>query len=561
MAVAMVMTCAATTAVAMDDETMDEVNIEWESCQYTEENPLPRGHNIHFESQSDILIALRSPASVAGIRTRSDYFPAGFPDDASGYSIKIIQEIESGGRHTTKFYLSSQFIGLTAEDVGKVKPNALIVTLTDGKTLTIPFEVTIGAYPISRLDAASIRLIYGGIAVGQSVTLRGVVDDITESLTPPFEWKWEIRSGSSFAKIEPGDGNTATLTGLAAGRPTLVVGVKGASSMSYRVDITGPLAPDLDLDGVKTDLAHGKDAALDVAPSKGLSASDLLGLKNSAKDGAKVELTFNNDKDLTLTFDPAAIPDDWSGKPFTPAFTPAMPEAAKQEGFSSSAGKWLDFSYSGALPAPMTVAMKVAPGSFPDGASSFKVWYFNPATKALTEQPVEVSYDPATATISFTLDHFSAYVVCPEGVDPNEGKQPPKPPVTDSGATDSGRGGSDDGDDENSVENLRLVMEKTLWDKTIEQLTSEEALAALPVGSAVINGKTVSAPLLTLKVDEVRQIPFRVVDRLAGRDILIRFTAKGMPDAHVHAASVAPCESFRFAYTIEDFLALYAPAE
>lgn len=194
---------------------------------------------------------------------------------------------------------------------------------------------------------------------------------------------------------------------------------------------------DVEINDVVSEIKNGGQATLVVPNDKGVSADQMDKLKAEAKEGAKVTLKPANGGDLTLTFEPSKVDaSKLDGKLFTPAFTPAMPPQAENNGIKPAGGQWVQFAYSGNLPAPMTVRMK-ADSSYKKGEKLTLWWYEN---DRLVSQTTEVTWDGDY--VVFTLEHFSTYAVYPQGVDPNPASNGGDPfnPSRPSGSGGSGGG-------------------------------------------------------------------------------------------------------------------------
>ncbi len=150
-------------------------------------------------------------------------------------------------------------------------------------------------------------------------------------------------------------------------------------------------------------------------------------MKDCAKPGAKVVLLTGN---ANITFDPNKLNLSKITNGFAVGSCLAAPEDAEEYGIKVEEGFWIDFFHSGPTPAPMTIEV-------PDFGGEYKnpiLWRYNPSSHRMDQMATKatwVEYGPegGGGLVSFTLDHFSAYMITQRGVDPNPTPSEPSIPV------------------------------------------------------------------------------------------------------------------------------------
>lgn len=194
------------------------------------------------------------------------------------------------------------------------------------------------------------------------------------------------------------------------------------------------------------DIKDGKNTEIVVPKDQSISKEQLKQLKENAKGGT-VTLKSGTDDRITMSFDPGKI--DNFDRSFTPLFTPVVPPEI--DGLVPSNGEWVTFAYSGDLPAPMTIRMKVGI-DFPKDKKII-LWRYldNSGEVVKVETDVERIEENGEVYAEFTLEHFSSYAIYPEGVNPNPNQGRPTTNYRPQTSSSSGGGGGSSSSSSSSV--------------------------------------------------------------------------------------------------------------
>ena len=426
------------------------------------------------------------------------------PNDVFGYRIETVVQDTATGKWKTKLWISAS-MNFFEQKPGDTFKTTCTVTLENNESKSFPCVLNIDDVPYlnfkdyNKLDASGKVLGKWDdvLGVGETIFVQAVVTDKSELLKDRgAKYTWTLEAGSENVEVTPqlnmaADGSIAKLKGLAKGEYELLVELFYADN-NQRIHgfiLTNEVGGELsgsggELDDAKDELGKGENTTVDVAPGKGLTVDDLAELKAAAGDtGATVTLTHNNDDRVQLSFDPSKLDPNWNGGTFTPAFITEVPKDATDNGIRQGHSKWINFQFSGKLPAPMTITMKVDPNDFPPNTTIFKVWYFDETLKRLVDKAIPVKYDAVTKTITFTLTSFSTYAVYPASVNPNP--QTPTPPP--SGGTSSGGG---------TKSSLTFDVEKLADNAVLKEISSAALAEAVKAASA--KGQTSANARVTL---------------------------------------------------------------
>lgn len=419
------------------------------------------------------------------------------------------------------------------------------VTLENGETTTFYCFVRIYNGPVIDFSLSENGEAWlQDITIEETVTLYGSIIDRDNILAddPGAYFKWSIPAGEEYAGFLVGDSTetVAEVDHVGLSEPVRLYG-KAPGIYGLRVDlmnsnggkyagrgaggcrvITDHYDPvdDKVLNDAEDALKNGKEATIDIPAKAALGGNDFKKLKDAAKDGANVTLKHQGKDELTLAFDPSAVSDDWDGA-FTPSFTPAIPDKAAEQGFSPKDGKWVQFAFSGELPAPMTVTMKVSPTDFMAGGDQFKVWYYDEDTGALKVVETAVTYDKAAGTISFTLTHFSTYAIFPESIDPNV--KPEKPSI---GGGSSGGGGGGGGGSVISGATKSSTVTASAATKAATKAVEDAIEAAANAGAKSVNASVTFKDVKSMTPDIFKSINASVAKASKGSDIAVKTTVQ-----------------------------------
>lgn len=321
-------------------------------------------------------------------------------------------------------------------NAGDEIPTTLTISFDGASAVNVPFKAMIDNTPSidfsASLNGNVISNLWGDLVAGNTYDITADVVDRAGLLDgKELRYHWEIEAGSEFTTLSAEYTSTPAikLTTLARGSIDFGCSIEQKSGSDWRyitgstysnIDIGGALRP-INNSAIDTAVSAAVDrtSSINVNVGEGLNASTLSHLKSQAKAGGvdKVTLTHNGNDDVTMSFDPSELDDSFLGT-FTPAFSASIPDSAQSKGISNS-GQWVDFVFSGDLPAPLTITMVVDPADFPSNTTEYTVWYYNTTAGRMEEQSVPVVYNAEKHTVTFTLTHFSAYLVLEKGTNPN----------------------------------------------------------------------------------------------------------------------------------------------
>lgn len=352
-------------------------------------------------------------------------------------------------------------------------PETMTVTLTDGNTMDIACTLELTDIPSIFWRNAETGAFFKGSnagSVGKEISLQACIRDEAKRYNS-FSIEWELVTGDAkIVKLEgtPGSvtegmrtsgivppeqgkefvGSTITILPQTANETVRLKsrlydpdgnGLFPYWDIGFRVE--GSLQEFENLDDVKDAIQNGAPVA--IPPNTGLSANNISELKAALESGtlSNSEVVLSSQQDagcnLQMSFDlnDPAFDSSKVRIPFTPAYTAAMPEEAKGSGISQVGSQWLQFSYSGEPPAPMTVTLDIDPNSTLGSASQIIIWRYNGVgeMQLVTSANVQKNADGKNIKATFVLDHFSTYALYQEGVNPN--------PTTSTGGSSGGSGG------------------------------------------------------------------------------------------------------------------------
>lgn len=450
-------------------------------------------------STDKAVVTLYSPSPVASIGTTEHFMPT-IPMYLDRWTTKnggSTQNANSTGEkdaYITLFQIRAMFRDRDQDALTKPGPEVAVgdtfqekmqVALEDGSVMEVPCTLTITGDPIIYWkDMPEHENIY--FDAGKDNTMSAYIKD-AGSADVHYTVKWSIEGDAVITGIDgPGDNtvnetdNTARTSGVSSsGNQDSFLGstvtVKPTSTSSFWLysslhDSTGHeiyrwgtlirvkngSLDDLsgsELDEAKDALAKGDPVV--VPSNKGLSPDNLQALKEAAAGGGNSQVTLKSGGtdtlDLSMTFDlndPKFSAD--VDQPFTPAYTAAAPDEAKNDGINTSGSQWIQFTYSGNPPAPITVTMKIDPDSALGSAENIVIWRYDSSGKleVITSAKIDKNSDGKNIRAAFILSHFSTYALYPEGIDPNPEKpspSPERPILTPSTGGGSGGGGGRSG--------------------------------------------------------------------------------------------------------------------
>lgn len=317
--------------------------------------------------------------------------------------------------------------------VGEQLPTTLTINFSGASAVAIPFKTVVTNRPeldmSASLNGNAVKRLWSDLVAGNTYDITAGVTDRDGLLDgKELRYHWTIDAGSEYATLsdEYTTDPTVKLTTIAKGSIDLSCDLEKKSDSNWKyvngmcyegLKIDGALLP-IDNSAIDSALSGGEHK-IDVGVGKGLNAASLSYLKSqAAADGVdKVTFTHDGNANITMSFNPSELDDSFTGT-FTPAFSTSKPDFTDDKGISNS-GEWVDFVFSGVLPAPMTITMVVDPDDFPADTTEYTVWYYNPDTGRMEDHSIPVVYDTEKHTITFTLEHFSAYLVLEKGTNPN----------------------------------------------------------------------------------------------------------------------------------------------
>lgn len=309
---------------------------------------------------------------------------------------------------------------------------------------------------------------------------REIITEVTDNGAPAeYTYRWVIQSGQECAGftsvkgakncyvVEHGPTTSKTDTlyvyGYAKGNVAIYCEVNGpipnGQNISWRIKenfdvIAKEDNADLsELDNIVENIKKGTDSTISVPSNESISADQFKALKAAAeKSGSNTTITLKsgNNDNITMSFNTEDLKkssdadiEKMNGK-FTPLFTPVIPPEVAASGLlPTSTGKWVTFAYSGDLPVPMTIRMKIG-SDFPKNEEIILWRYLDNSNEIRVEKmgiPVDTISEPGYAI--FTLTHFSTYAIYPASVMPNQSKPSVGyRPQSSSSSGSSGGGGS-----------------------------------------------------------------------------------------------------------------------
>lgn len=321
-----------------------------------------------------------------------------------------------------------------------------------------------------------------------------------------------------------------------------------------------------------------KMATLKMSDTNVLTPEGLDYLKAKAADAGVSTVTLEpENSNVTLSFNPADLDADaLNGNPFTASVRSTRPSTITSiTGLTqNTAGSWVDFHFSGILPAPMKVTVIIDPNDYPSGitADDFRIWYYNAATGAMEQKSIPVEYDETVPAVSFTLEHFSAYLVLDSGSVPvAHGLVPPDP---------TSKGGKAGATRAAAIQNDYASLSSGIngFNKAFEQLANALAVF-LPADSAganalvekakkigletinaivMINGEKtpVTLPLLTVRSNLADHFTPEQINRLRGKSAVIKVLYNDS-EYIFYAGNIAPEEANRILYPFEYLARVY----
>ena len=326
---------------------------------------------------------------------------------------------------------------------GEVYETDVMLTLENGKSTTFKYVFEITDEPAFSMP----EFYYNGLSVDDDKLEAGKTYEVRTELVDKkgflkgedYTINLEIfRDGDeNYAEILNGvysESNPLTFKVLKIGTFELVFSViiDGEHVISHGFEYSSnKQAEEIENKVTNETIENAVDSVVDgvvnlpMTDNEVLTADSLAYLKEQAAmqgDVDKVVLQ-PDEAGVTLSFDPAEIDTTKLGnKQFTASVRTTCPdEIEKITGLTDNkGGSWVDFNFSGELPAPMTITVKIDPNDYPAGitADGFKIWYFNDETGSMEAQDIPVTYDAAAKTVTFTLEHFSAYLILDSASNP-----------------------------------------------------------------------------------------------------------------------------------------------
>lgn len=425
-------------------------------------------------SSERAIVTLYTPSPVKSIEETA-HFIATIPEylddwtpENGGSKVNTASKGEND-KYITMFQLRACFLdenGTYTKPGADVQAGAIFeetveVTLENGSWMKIP----------CKLELLEDATIFWDVSMNKNITFNlNQGNDIsayigaTSDAQAPYTIKWTFDGDAEIIGIKGPSGSTSAgnktnniikptdktefLGSTVTVRPTSTSDFwlgstlhdntgKEISNWRVLIRVNGTIDSYDNLDAVKKAINDNKP--VEVPTNKGLSKENLQTLKDAGLSHSTVTLKNEADSGLGLemSFDLSQADPDKVQMPFTPSYTPSIPSSATQNGINDTGSQWLNFTYSGYPPAPITITLR--PGPHLANVDNIVVWYYTGAGELVIKTDATKNAD---GTISFVLDHFSTYALYPQGVNPNPSRPSYDPPSYSSGGSGGGGGSS-----------------------------------------------------------------------------------------------------------------------